>query len=74
MCLYVLGQLSKFTYDATAGAFMCKNKNDPLDGTPFVVGMITLLRQFHVENLNSFFGYMGQYVRAMIDAQGARCE
>ena len=46
---------------------ICKKKDDPLDGTPFVVGIITLLKQFHSSNKDLFLAYLGQYVRAQID-------
>jgi len=40
-----------------------------LDGPPFVAGSITLLRQFHSENIEKFLMYTGQYVRSMVDSQ-----
>ena len=42
---------------------------DPLDGPALVAGCITLLRQFHSDNRESFMGYMGQYVKSMVEAQ-----
>lgn len=46
--LYVLGQLPKFNYDASAGVFLSKNSGDALDGTPFAVGMLTLVRDYSI--------------------------
>ena len=47
---------------------MCKKPTDPLDAPPFIIGCITLLKQFHVDNTDHFLALMGQYVRSFVDA------
>lgn len=47
---------------------VCKKPVDPLDGPPFIVGTLTLIRQYHTDNLDKFIALMGQYVRAMVVA------
>ena len=39
---------------------------DPVDGVPFVVGLATLLRQFHREHTLRYLAFLGQYVRAQL--------
>lgn len=68
MFLYVISELPKFSYDAKTGAFMCKLNNEPLDGTPFVIGIITMLKQFHVAHTQTFLAYLGQYLRSTINS------
>eukprot|EP01027_Heterolobosea_sp_BB2_P020448 GEZU01029172.1.p1 GENE.GEZU01029172.1~~GEZU01029172.1.p1 ORF type:complete len:329 (-),score=113.98 GEZU01029172.1:176-1027(-) len=65
--LFVIAQLPKFVHDPAIDSMVCKKKDDPLDGTPFVVGIITLLKQFHSSHKDLFLAYLGQYVRAQID-------
>lgn len=50
------------------GGLVCKKPTDPLDAPPFVIGCITLLKQFHVDNTDRFIALMGQYVRSFVDA------
>lgn len=51
-----------------AGGLVCKKPTDPLDAPPFVIGCITLLKQFHVGNTDQFLALMGQYVRSFVNA------
>ena len=55
----------------TPGTMVCRKSTDPLDGPALVAGCITLLRQFHSDNRESFMGYMGQYVKSMVEAQAS---
>ncbi len=38
-----------------------------VDAIPFVVGVITLLKQFHSVYTQQFLAYLGQYVRSLIN-------
>lgn len=58
--------MSKFAYNAALGAILPKKQKDSHDWIPFVVGVITLLRQFHSLHTQQFLAYLGQYVRACI--------
>ena len=71
MFLFVLAQLQHLSWSRKLSTLMCNNKNQPLDGAPLVVGVITLLKQFHSSHTHTFLAYCGQYVRAMISAQAA---
>ena len=49
---------------------MCKKVADPLDAPPLVVGIFTLLKQFHSENTNFYLAFLAQYVRSIVDTMG----
>jgi len=55
-------------YDSCSGSLISRRVQDPLDGVPFVVGIQTLLRQFHPEIRNQFLLYLGQYVKSHMEA------
>lgn len=38
-----------------------------MDGVPFIVGLITLLKQFHSEDRELYLGFLGQYIRSRLD-------
>lgn len=50
---------------------MGKTKNT-IDSTPFIVGVITLLKQFHSLNTQKVLAYLSQYVRSLINATQER--
>ncbi|WAR23300.1 WASC5-like protein [Mya arenaria] len=66
--LLVISHISKLTYNKAISGLVCKKPADPLDAPPFVIGCITLLKQFHVDNTDNFLALMGQYVRSFVDA------
>ncbi len=68
MCLFVVAHIQRFQYDGAIDCLVSKKKDDNLDGTPFVVGIITVLKQFHPSEKELFIAYLGQYVRSNIDA------
>ena len=41
-----------------------------IDGAPLIIGIISLLKQFHSVHLHTYLGYLGQYVRAHISSAG----
>ncbi|KAL5022673.1 hypothetical protein ScPMuIL_001828 [Solemya velum] len=65
--LFVVTHLSKLVYSKSINGMVCKKMSDPLDGPPFVVGCITLLKQFHSENTAIFIAYLGEYVRSLVE-------
>lgn len=68
--LFTLSQLPKLVYTKSIDTMTCKKVTDPLDGPPLVVGIFTLLKQFHAENTNFFLAFLSQYVRSTVDAMG----
>jgi len=70
--LYLISQINKFGYDAQTSTFVYKGKNEPFDGAPFVIGIITLLKQFHVSHTKTFLAYLGQYIRTLVNASAVK--
>ena len=79
--LFTLSQLQHLTYNqrrATLEQVRLHGKQQhsqpqpALDGAPLIIGIITLLKQFHSVHLHTYLGYLGQYVRAHVShAAGA---
>jgi len=67
MFLFVVSQLPKFALNQQIGAVIPKKQKEAIDWTPFVVGIITLLRQFHSLHTQQFLAYLGQYVRGFVN-------
>lgn len=55
-------------HSITIGAMFPRKPTDQIDCAPFVVGMITVLKQFHCEFTEQFFACCGQYVRSLVEA------
>jgi WASH complex subunit strumpellin len=68
---FVLSQCHKLSYNRATSTLENKDKGLSLDGAPLVVGVITLLKQFHSAHTHTFIAYMGQYVRSHISASPA---
>ncbi|CAB4000091.1 WASH complex subunit strumpellin [Paramuricea clavata] len=45
-----------------------RKPGDTVDFAPFVVGIITALKQYHVETTHQFLACLGQYVRSSVDS------
>jgi len=67
MFLFVISQMPKYAYIPSLGAVLPRKQKDSHDWIPLVVGVITLLRQFHSLHTQQFLAYLGQYVRAYIN-------
>lgn len=67
MVLLTISQLSKLNYVKNISTLMGKKLSEHIDGISFVVGILTVLRQFHVEVLRIFIDEMSQYVVSMAD-------
>eukprot|EP00736_Rhodelphis_marinus_P001211 Rmarinus@m.276 len=65
MFLFIVAMLPSLQYDKNLAALVCK-KSEPLDGAPFVCGILTILKQFHSTHTQHVLAYLGQYVRAYI--------
>eukprot|EP00048_Salpingoeca_helianthica_P015709 m.228184 g.228184 ORF g.228184 m.228184 type:complete len:1164 (+) comp17418_c0_seq1:49-3540(+) len=66
--MVVVSQISRLAYSRSANTMTAKRPTDPIDGPPFVVGIVTLLRQFHTSHTHRFMALAGQYIRTLIDA------
>lgn len=64
--LFIISQLPKFQYSRTVATMMSKKATDALDGLPFVIGCLTLLKQFHSEVTDTVLSLLGQYIKSVI--------
>jgi WASH complex subunit strumpellin len=69
LALFVFSQLNNFKHDPVLRQLVHKSKKkDFYDFAPFVVGVLTLLKQFHSLHVQAFLGYLGQYVRVLMNS------
>jgi len=67
--LLVLAQMHKLLYSRKFGVLVCTDKKEMLDGVPFLMGIITVLKQLHSSYTHTFLAYLGQFVRFQISNQ-----
>lgn len=69
MFLFLLTQGPKFHFDTKLSILTptIPRKKGGVDGIPFVVGLITLLKQFHSIHTQKFLAYVGQYIRSYVN-------
>ena len=63
---FVIAHLPRFTYVPTTDSLVVNKKDDPLDGSPFVVGLVTVLKQFNSSEKDLFVAFLCQYCRVAI--------
>jgi WASH complex subunit strumpellin len=65
MTLLTINAMGSLQYDKRIGGLI-RIKQEPIDGVPFISGILTIFKQFHSEYLRSYFGYIGQFVSTSI--------
>ncbi|KAM8966808.1 WASH complex subunit 5 [Pelodytes ibericus] len=61
--LFLIAQLPKLQYNKNLG-MTCRKPSDPVDWPPLVLGMLTLLKQFHSRYTEQFLALLGQFIRS----------
>jgi WASH complex subunit strumpellin len=64
--LFILSQKNRFQYDKNIDSIVKIKKDDEIDGTPLVIGLVTILHQFHFKEKIKFLAFLGQYIRGLI--------
>lgn len=64
--LCVIAHLPKLQYSKAVG-MVSRRAGDGLDWPPMVVGLLTLLKQFHSRNTEQFLALLGQLVRSLLE-------
>ncbi|XP_063155752.1 WASH complex subunit 5 isoform X2 [Candoia aspera] len=64
--LFLISQLPKLQYSKNLG-MVCRKPADPIDWPPLVLGVLTLLKQFHSRYTEQFLGLIGQFVRSTME-------
>jgi len=65
--LFTISQVNKFQFQEHLSVLIHKKDKKSYDGTLFVCGIVTLLKQFHSSNTTKFLAYLGQYIRAFVN-------
>lgn len=65
--LFVAGHVPKLQHVKNISSITGR-KSEQIDGTAFVVGITMVLKQFHVDILQSFDEYTSQYVVSFADS------
>uniref|UniRef100_A0A8C3I6N3 WASH complex subunit 5 n=1 Tax=Chrysemys picta bellii TaxID=8478 RepID=A0A8C3I6N3_CHRPI len=64
--LFLIAQLPKLQYNKNLG-MVCKKPADPIDWPPLVLGLLTLLKQFHSRYTEQFLALIGQFIRSTME-------
>lgn len=67
LTLLTISQLSKWNYVKNVSCLMGRKITEHIDGISFVIGILTVLRQFHIEVIQMYIDQMAQYVISMAD-------
>lgn len=46
---------------------VCRKPADPVDWPPLVLGLLTLLKQFHSRYTEQFLALIGQFIRSTVE-------
>ncbi|XP_045717244.1 WASH complex subunit 5 isoform X2 [Phyllostomus hastatus] len=64
--LFLISQLPKLQYNKNLG-MVCRKPADPVDWPPLVLGLLTLLKQFHSRYTEQFLALIGQFIRSTVE-------
>uniref|UniRef100_A0A4X1SXK5 WASH complex subunit 5 n=1 Tax=Sus scrofa TaxID=9823 RepID=A0A4X1SXK5_PIG len=64
--LFLIAQLPKLQYNKNLG-MVCRKAADPVDWPPLVLGLLTLLKQFHSRYTEQFLALIGQFIRSTVE-------
>ncbi|XP_039594068.1 WASH complex subunit 5 [Polypterus senegalus] len=64
--LFLISQLPKMQYSKNQG-MTCRKPTDPVDWPPLILGLLTLLKQFHSRYAEQFLALIGQFIRSLME-------
>ncbi|XP_075681849.1 WASH complex subunit 5 isoform X1 [Rhinoderma darwinii] len=64
--LFLIVQLPKLQYNKNLG-MTCRKPADAIDWPPLVLGLLTLLKQFHSRYTEQFLALIGQFIRSSME-------
>lgn len=67
LALLTITQLPKWNYVKDISNLIGRKATEHIDSISFVIGILTVLRQFHVEVIHMYIDQMAQYVISMAD-------
>lgn len=66
LLVLVLKNTPRAVYDDRLQCLVTKKREDTFDAAPFAIGVATLMKQFHSEQRDLFFGHLSQVVRVCV--------
>eukprot|EP01100_Stratorugosa_tubuloviscum_P013540 TRINITY_DN682_c0_g1_i1.p1 TRINITY_DN682_c0_g1~~TRINITY_DN682_c0_g1_i1.p1 ORF type:complete len:1155 (-),score=441.79 TRINITY_DN682_c0_g1_i1:57-3521(-) len=63
--LFIVSQLNNYGLNTQQDILTSKNRKYPTDGTTFIYGLITFLKQFNALYSQQVLAYLGQYTRSI---------
>mmetsp|Transcript_34180 Transcript_34180/g.25249 ORF Transcript_34180/g.25249 Transcript_34180/m.25249 type:complete len:107 (+) Transcript_34180:273-593(+) len=66
--LFTINILTQLSYDPQIYSLVRKNKELVVDGPHFIVGVITLFKQYHPSQYRKYIAYLGHFVKNSIYA------
>ncbi len=70
--LIVMNALTQLTYDPFIFSMVRKLRELILDGPHFIVGLITIFKQYHHSNYKKFILYLVHYIKVSIQSGGTQ--
>ena len=68
--LITLNAMTQLTYDPLIFSLIRKNKEFILDGPHFIVGLLTIFKQYHYNNYKKYILYLIHFIKVSISAYG----
>lgn len=65
--IFTIAHLPKFQYSKNLSALIGGRSSDQIDGAPFIVGIATVLKQFHIDILHFYVECMCQYILSLVN-------
>ncbi|XP_053956653.1 WASH complex subunit homolog 5 [Anastrepha ludens] len=66
--LFTIAHLPRLQFTVCTNSLLAKNTKDNIDGTPFLVGLITVLQQFHKDVKLLYLTYLCQYATVIAES------
>ena len=67
MLLFTLTAAANLKYDLNVNSLVRKTKTTIIDGPWFIMGLITIFKQFHNSHFKRYLVYMSHYIRSSIE-------
>lgn len=67
--LFTIAHLGRLQHSSNVDCLLPKTAKDAIDCVPFIVGLLTILQQFHMNVKMLYISYMSQYVVTVSEAQ-----
>lgn len=68
LLLFTISHSMKFQFSKNLNMLMAKSAKEHIDGVAMIIGLQTILNQFHQDVLHLYVEYLCQYVTSLVDA------